>query len=59
MLNLTGIVAGCAADLTAIGESKATGKMLIPQKIIKFKEIKLINQSVTGLYDKSIDLLTV
>ena len=59
MLNLTGIVAGGKADLTLIDESKATGLMLIPMKITKFNEIKLINQSVTGLYSTVIDLKTV
>ena len=59
MLNLTGIVAGGKADLTLIDESKSTGLMLIPMKITKFNEIKLINQSVTGLYSTVIDLKTV
>lgn len=59
ILNATGIVAGAAADLTCIGESKATGMLVIAKKITGSNEFKLINQSVTGIYEQTIDLLTV
>lgn len=59
LLNLTGIVSAGKADLTLIGESKSTGVMLIPKKISGSSEFKLINQSVTGIYENIIDLLTV
>lgn len=48
-----------AADLQLIGESAKTGMMLMSKKISDAKEFILINQSVTGLYEKRIDLLTV
>ena len=47
------------ADLKLIGASSSSGKMLISNNISGCSEIKLINQSVTGLYENSIDLLTV
>lgn len=47
------------ADLTEIGESKAIGKMQLNKKISDRTEFKLINQSVTGLYQNEIDLLKV
>ena len=47
------------ADLTAIGESKKTGIMLLNKKITERQEFKLINQSPAGLFEHSIDLLTV
>ena len=59
LLNLTGIVSAGKADLTLIGESKSTGEMKIPKKISGSSEFKLINQSVTGIYENIIDLLTV
>ena len=47
------------ADLTAIHESKKTGVMLLNKKITGRQEFKLINQSPAGLFEQSIDLLTV
>ena len=47
------------ADLTKIGETKSAGTMKISKTISGRKEIKLIYQSVTGLYEKEVDLLTV
>lgn len=47
------------ADLRDIGESKSTGVSLINKKITEQNELKLINQSVTGLYESEIDLLIV
>lgn len=47
------------ADLSEIGESKKTGVSLISKKITEAQEFKLINQSVTGLYENEIDLLAI
>ena len=58
ILNLTkiGIV---EANLELIKESAHTGVMLINKNITEAKEFKLVHQSVTGLYEKQVDLLTV
>lgn len=58
LLNLSkiGVV---QANLTLIGETSAAGTMKISKNISEFEEFKLINQSVTGLYEKQVDLLTV
>ncbi len=58
VLSLTAIGFG-RADLTLIGGSKTSGLMLMPSLISGFKELVLIEQSVTGLYERCIDLLTV
>lgn len=58
ILQLTQIM-NQGADLTDIGESKKTGVSLINKKITEQNEFKLINQSVTGLFESEIDLLTV
>jgi CRISPR-associated endonuclease Csn1 len=47
------------ADLTLIGEASKTGVMLFGKNITGASEFKLVCQSVTGLYERSIDLLTV
>ncbi len=47
------------ADLSLIGESAHTGAMLISKEITKYKSIEMINQSVTGMFEKRIDLLTI
>lgn len=59
LLNTTGIVAGGSADLTLLDESKQTGVMLIPKKISTEVPAYLIHQSITGIYEKEIDLRTV
>ncbi len=46
-------------DLREIGGSKASGTCKISKKISGNDEFKLINQSVTGLFENEIDLLTV
>ena len=51
-------VLGSECDMTLLGESAHCGKMLISKKIGD-EEIYLINQSVTGLYEKKINLHTV
>ena len=47
------------ANLSKIGGSSKTGVSLLSKEISGFDEFKLINQSVTGLYQNEIDLLTV
>lgn len=47
------------ADLTAIGGVKKTGVATLNKVISDKQEFKLINQSITGLYENEIDLLTV
>lgn len=49
-----------SGDLSLIGESPNTGTMKINAKLSEIKDvhsIKLINQSVTGLFEQEIDLL--
>lgn len=45
------------ADLTLIGGVKNAGKVTRLKKISNFKEVKLIHQSPTGLYEYTVDLL--
>ena len=52
-------MAAGAADLTSLKEAKKTGVMLLSKKVTSYKKISLINQSVTGIYEEEIDLLTV
>ena len=52
-------IGGSDADLTLIGLSSATGITLVNKNIMESKEICLINQSVTGIYENRIDLLKV
>ena len=47
------------ADLISIGGVKKTGVATLNKVISDKEEFKLINQSVTGLYENEIDLLTV
>ena len=47
------------ADLSYINEAKITGKLGVNKKISNRTEVKLINRSVTGLYESTVDLLTV
>ena len=47
------------ADLTDIGGVKKTGVATLNKVISDKKEFKLINQSITGLYENEIDLLSV
>lgn len=47
------------ADLTDIGGSSHSGKMLINKDISNCKECLLINNSVTGIYRTEVDLLKI
>lgn len=51
-------ILGSECDLTLLGESAHCGKMRISKKIGD-EDVYLINQSVTGLFEKKINLLTV
>ena len=46
-------------DLRLLGESKATGKIMINRTITNHESTILINQSVTGLFEQKIDLLRI
>ncbi|MGN0170680.1 MAG: type II CRISPR RNA-guided endonuclease Cas9 [Lachnospiraceae bacterium] len=59
ILNLSLICNSAAADLKAIGGSSKSGVTLISKQISKYDQVKLVAQSVTGLYEKEINLLTV
>ena len=58
ILKLTQIALG-GANLKLIGEAEKTGVMLISKDITTLVEMVLINQSVTGLYEQRVNLLTV
>lgn len=47
------------ANLTLIGASANSGKIQIGKIISNCSSVKLINQSVAGIYEQAIDLLTV
>lgn len=53
------MIGGSETNLSLIGEGSNTGLMRINKKITGIKEIMLINQSITGLFENKIDLLTV
>jgi CRISPR-associated endonuclease Csn1 len=53
------MLSNMGADLTAIGGAKKIGVATLNKKISDKDEFKLINQSVTGLYESEIDLLKV
>ena len=42
-----------------IGGSQASGSAAISKNIMKYSNVVLVNQSVTGVYEKKVDLLTV
>ena len=53
------MIGGNGANLSLIGASATTGITLISKNITSVNEIYLVNQSVTGLFENRIDLLTV
>lgn len=52
-------IGGAGADLSLINEGKTCGTMKVTKKFEKVTEIILINQSVTGVFESQIDLLTI
>lgn len=58
ILKLTAIGAN-TANLKLLGEGENTGVMKIAKKVDGAKEFLLIHQSVTGVYEKTIDLLSL
>lgn len=59
ILNLSLICSSAGADLGEIGDDSKSKVTRISKVISGYTEFKLINQSVTGLYEKEVDLLTV
>lgn len=47
------------ANLKIIGGSDKAGNIQVNKIINKFNEVKLVNQSITGLFEQEIDLLTL
>ena len=47
------------ADLTLFKEGKSAGVMVLSKVISKQDEVLLINQSVLGIYEERVDLLTI
>ena len=58
ILNLSAIMLP-KANLTLLGGSASTGIALMGKEISNLDELILINQSVTGLYSRKVDLLKV
>lgn len=58
ILKLT-IIGVNSANLKLLGEAEHAGVMHIPKKVDGAEEFLLIHQSVTGIYEKSIDLLSL
>ena len=50
---------GDSVDLHLIKGSAATGTMQLNKKVSNAEELKLIDQSVTGVFSREIDLLTI
>jgi CRISPR-associated endonuclease Csn1 len=59
ILNLSLICNSATADLKEIGGRSDSGFARINKKISNYTEFKLIHDSVTGMYKKEVDLLTV
>ena len=53
------VIGPIKVDLTLLGESANAGLLLIGKNITGTDRFELINQSVTGIYETTIDLLTV
>lgn len=47
------------ADLTKIGESRNSGKITLGKRITNCESVIMVNQSVTGLFEKRTDLLKI
>lgn len=59
ILQLSSIGAASYADLKLLKEASKCGVMLMSKKINGAGELLLINQSVTGLFESCVDLVTV
>lgn len=59
ILNLSLICNSAKADLKLIGGSKSNGSSSINKSIMKYSSVVLVNQSVTGVYEKRVDLQTI
>lgn len=59
IIKLSSIGAAVSADLTLVGAASKCGTMKISKNISDANEFILINQSVTGLFERRIDLQTV
>jgi CRISPR-associated endonuclease Csn1 len=59
ILNLSLICNSATADLREIGGSAKSGVSAINKVITGYSDFTLINQSVTGVYEKEVDLLKV
>lgn len=59
ILNLSLICNSANADLRLIGGSRESGSSAIRKNITRYSSIVLVNQSVTGVYEKKVDILRV
>ena len=50
---------GIGVDLTTIGGSNRSGVTCLNKKVSNAEELKLIDQSVTGIFSREINLLTI
>lgn len=53
------VIGNTSADFQLIGQGASVGTLKISKKISNAKEMKLINQSITGIYETEVDLLSV
>jgi CRISPR-associated endonuclease Csn1 len=58
-LSSIGSISSSGANLKDIGESPSTGTIKLNRNISKLEQCKLVHTSVTGLFEKEVDLLTV
>ena len=56
---ISNMVLSLKADMKAVGGSSQSGVLVINKKISNADEFVLIHQSVTGLYQAEVNLLTV
>jgi CRISPR-associated endonuclease Csn1 len=52
-------IASSESDLRLLGHSKSCGVMTMNKVLTSYKEVLLVNQSITGIYESRIDLLRV
>lgn len=50
---------GIGVDLTTIGGSNRSGITYLNKKVSNVEELKLIDQSVTGIFSSEMNLLTI